>query len=108
ASWVRSAAHGRDDRAGAHIRPVRVDELGALLLAALLPHLLPAIGAKGGGGPQRVLALIVDQDDETAVGVVERVGRHGAHLCGPWSGHGVPHRLRRRYAAGPAEAGSGS
>src|ERR1700686_2556498 len=57
----------------AHVRPIPVDIFDACLTAVLLAGDGPAGRNFGGCGPERILALVIDQDDEGSASIVERV-----------------------------------
>src|SRR5882724_1555723 len=71
---VGSGAHFVDEGLGAEVGPVLFDEVEAGLAGVRAVDGGPAGGGVGEGGPEAVLAFVVDQDSEGAVGVVERVG----------------------------------
>ena len=72
-----AASIDADQAAGAHVGPVRFDVGEARLAGVAVVDDRPPGGDGGERRPQRVLALVVDQDEERAVGVVERVGHRG-------------------------------
>ena len=59
-----------------HVRPILIDVFDAGLAAVLLKGGGPAGRNFGGCRPERVFTLVIDQDDEGAALIVERV----AHL----------------------------
>src|ERR1700737_4176775 len=56
-----------------HVRPILADVFDAGLAAVLLTGDGPAGRNFGGCGPERVLTLVIDQDDEGAALIVKRV-----------------------------------
>src|SRR5690606_3335485 len=72
-----SLTHRLDEALRAHVRPVLLDVVQARLPGVLALGYRPAGGDLGEGRPQRVLALVVDQDEVGALGVLERVGHVG-------------------------------
>src|SRR5207237_3945 len=66
-----------DQAARPHVHPVLVDVVQAFLPGRRAVRDLPAGGHLDELGPQRVLALVVDQCEVGAVLVLERVGAHG-------------------------------
>jgi hypothetical protein len=61
-----------------HVRPILADVFEAGLAAILFAGDGPAGRNFGGCGPERILTLIIDEDDEGAALIVERV----AHVSG--------------------------
>ncbi|MCO5556213.1 hypothetical protein L7F22_009759 [Adiantum nelumboides] len=80
AVWDGSAGSAFAQAARPQVGPVRLDEGQARRLVGRPVLDRPAGGDLGERGPQRVLALVVDQRVEAALGVVERVRGHGS----PW------------------------
>src|ERR1044072_1414934 len=72
---MASVLHGLDEALGPQVGPVALDVVQAGLAGVDGEHRRPARGDLGERGPQRVLALVVDQDVVLAAGVFERV-RH--------------------------------
>src|SRR5258708_15945452 len=56
-----------------HVRPILADVFDAGLAAVLLVGDGPAGRNFGGCGPERMLTLVIDEDDEAAPLIVERV-----------------------------------
>src|ERR1700722_1169366 len=64
----------------AHVRPILVDVFDACLTAVPLAGDRPAGRNFGGCGPERILALVIDQDHEGSAWIVERVA-HVSRSC---------------------------
>src|SRR5690606_36298522 len=77
---VPGALHGLDEAAGAQVGPVLLHVLQAGVAGVLAEHGAPAGRDVRERRPQRVLALVVDQDEVAALRVLERVGAHQAFL----------------------------
>jgi hypothetical protein len=56
-----------------HVRPIPVDVFEAGLAAVLLAGDRPASRNFRGCGPERILTLVIDEDDEGAALIIERV-----------------------------------
>jgi hypothetical protein len=74
-SLARFSVHFLDEAGRPHIRPVRGNVLKAILSSVLAVHHRPAGRNSDKRGPQRMLILVVDQDQENAFFIFERI-RH--------------------------------
>src|ERR1700677_326420 len=68
--------HGLDQAVRPHVGPVFLDEVEALLTAVFPEDNFPALGYVGENWPQRMLSLVVDQNEIPGFLVLKRVRRH--------------------------------
>src|SRR5579872_2980108 len=86
----------------AHIRPIAADVFDADLAAVLLAGDRPSGRSFGGCGPQRILTLVIDEGDEGAPLIIERVAHVPCSDLDYWDKFSLAPTIRlRRRERGP-------